>query len=112
NVINEHELELSNPIQGAGGATVKEKLSFSAAEAKAFMRNPTSCGGLLEVGFELDSWQEPGVFVPASSLYPTPGECGLLSPLFKPVLEVTSETHQAGAPSGYGVTLEVPQDEG
>src|SRR5262249_49865726 len=73
--------------------------------------NPTSCAGPLGVGFEIDSWQEPGVFVSESSPYQTPGECGLLSPLFTPALEVSPDTRQAGAPSGYGAKLEVPQNE-
>ena len=82
-----------------------------AAEAKAFMRNPTSCAGPLAVGFELDSWPGPAVPVLGSAPFPTPGECSLLTPLFTPSLHVTPDTTQAGAPAGYGVNLEVPQSE-
>jgi hypothetical protein len=83
-----------------------------AAQAKAFMRNPTSCQGPLAVGLELDSWSEPGLFAtPEPSPLPTPTECGLISSLFAPSLAVAPETTQAGAPSGYGVNIELPQNE-
>ena len=81
------------------------------AQEQAFMRNPTSCAGPLAVGFEIDSWSEPGALVSDSSPLPTQGECGLLSPLFKPALTVAPDTTQAGAPSGYGVNLELAQNE-
>jgi hypothetical protein len=92
--------------------------------ADAFMRNPTSCiGGPSAVGFEVDSWQEPGNFeVPAvpGALPMTAGEftgCGLLSALFAPSLKmhpdgatlISPGIYQAGAPTGYDVDLGLPQ---
>jgi hypothetical protein len=60
----------------------------------------------------VDSWQETGVFVP-----PTPAEasfglvtgCDKLS--FHPSLAVAPDSAQAAAPSGYGVSIESPQNE-
>jgi len=99
-----------------------------AAQARPFLRNPTSsCAGSSPpmVGFAIDSWQEPGRLNPAgipdlsdsrwktaeSTLGQGLSECGLLAPLFTPTLRVTPDTAQAGAPAGYAVNLEVPQSQ-
>jgi hypothetical protein len=83
-----------------------------AAEAKAFMRNPTSCAGPLALGLEADSWPEPDAVLLNSSPFPTPEKCDRpFSELFAPSLQVTPDTTQAGAPSGYQVVGEVHQSE-
>ena len=82
------------------------------APSTPFLRNPTSCGEPLPVGFEVDSWLTPGV--PTSGEpppFPTPSGCELLSPRFMPALQVSPETAQADAPAGYAVNLSVPQSE-
>jgi hypothetical protein len=108
------ECELKQLCKTFGGAAAQ------AALEKPFMRNPTSCVGLPPVELAMDSWQAPGAFLAAEpSPFPTGSECTLISPSFKPALEVAPDssteiaphTFQAGAPSGYGVKLEVPQNE-
>jgi hypothetical protein len=86
---------------------------------KPFMRNQTSCAGLPVVALNMRSWQKPEVLRGAESPLPPPTECSVLSPLFKPALEVAPDkateiaphTYQAGAPAGYEVHLSVPQPE-
>jgi hypothetical protein len=95
------------PCKTFGGAAPQ------AALEKPFMRNPTSCVGLPPVELAMDSWQMPGVFIPAEpSPFPAGENCTLtLSELFKPSLEVAPDasteiaphTFQAGAPAGYEV---------
>jgi hypothetical protein len=91
-----------------------------AALGKPFVRNPTSCSGSPALSLSMDSWQQPEVFAAVEpSQLSTPDECGLLSPLFTPVLEVAPDgsteiapqTFQASAPAGYEVKLKVPQPE-
>jgi hypothetical protein len=75
-----------------------------------FMTNPTTCGVPLEVGFEADSYQEPGTFdretVP---LVDEITDCGKLG--FDPSLSLTPTNREAAAPSGADATLTIPQNE-
>lgn len=98
--------------------------------AKAFMRNPTSCAGPQELGLQVDSWQQPGLFSSATASLPSSeGEgvsasftgCQALNALFRPTIEVSpdsttevqrgSHTYRPGEPSGYEIGLNVPQSE-
>jgi hypothetical protein len=110
--------DTSNTCHFSAGTTTCDTFGgpgAQAAQARPFLRNPTSCGGSPPVGFAIDSWLEPpGVFPSggqSSSPFPTQTECGLLAPLFTPTLAVTPDTAQAGAPAGYAVNLEVPQSQ-
>jgi hypothetical protein len=112
-----------------GGRTTFGGFSDEAENAKPFMRNPTTCPASesLAVGVEADSWPEPGTldasgvvdldgpsglnWRPASSPLPTLSGCSLLSSLFDPSIETHPETEQAGAPAGYNINLDVPQNE-
>jgi hypothetical protein len=77
----------------------------------ALFRNPTACSGEpLTAKVEADSWQAPGHWVstPEETVaYPGVTDCNLLQ--FEPTIEVSPETTQADTPSGYDVTLSVPQ---
>jgi hypothetical protein len=74
-----------------------------------FMTNPTTCGVPLEIGFEADSYQEPGVFHKASTPLGEITECGKLS--FEPSFSLTPTNREAAAPSGADATLNIVQNE-
>jgi hypothetical protein len=75
----------------------------------AFFTNPTQCSSEpLEAKIAVDSWEDPNEWVSKeSTVYPKIDGCGLLP--FGPTLTAQPEIPQAGAPSGYGVDLKVPQ---
>jgi hypothetical protein len=93
---------------------------------KAFLRLPTSCGPAgvgLPVDVAVDSWVHPGVFRSAAFVshllpgYPHPpgewgpqqGVTGCAAVPFEPGLAVAPDSRVAGAPSGYGFTVTLPQ---
>jgi hypothetical protein len=100
------------PDSAAGATGVFFGGRRAGGTARPFMRAPTSCASqpARTVGLELDSWEEPG-FLAESVPFATPFECAALSPLFTPSLDVNPETKQAGAPTGYDVSLHVSQNE-
>jgi len=88
----------------------------------AFLTSPSGCSGKLETMIHVDSWENPGVHnpdgtpnftdpnwkttaVPAET--PAMEGCGALH--FNPTISLTPDIQQAGAPTGLGVNLEVPQ---
>lgn len=77
--------------------------------SSAFFSNPTICTTEpLTARIEANSWEEPSRWVAAESTsYSTLTGCDALQ--FSPALQVTPETTQADTPSGYDVTLKVPQ---
>jgi hypothetical protein len=74
-----------------------------------FMANPTRCGAPLDVGFTATSYQLPEAPSSALATLGSLSGCGRLG--FAPRVEVTPTTHQAAAPSGLGVRVELPQNE-
>ncbi len=81
----------------------------SAVTIAPFMTNPTDCSGSPAAAtIEVDSWQNPGVFVGASASQPPPTGCN--EPSFSPTLSVAPDTSQADTPAGYDVDLGVPQN--
>ncbi len=74
-----------------------------------FLTAPDSCGGPLTTVAEIDSYQNPGEFLSATSQTNGMVNCGLLH--FEPTLEVTPDTVRADAPTGLEVHLHVPQNE-
>jgi len=74
-----------------------------------FMTNPTTCGVPLKVGFEADSYQEPGVFHKASASLGEITECGKLG--FEPSFSLTPTNREAAGPSGADATLNIVQNE-
>jgi hypothetical protein len=84
--------------------------SSSDVQPKPFITTPSSCGGSLLTTFSMDSWENPGVYLPPSpSVQPPLSGCGLLS--FAPSLSVTPETSAVDSPTGLSVDLHVPQNE-
>lgn len=77
---------------------------------KPFLTLPTDCtNSPLTFTARADSWQEPGVFKPASFAGPTVTGCEKLA--FNPSLAVAPETKAADSPTGLHVDLHLPQDE-
>ena len=104
-----------------GDPTVQDGLPFSPV---AFFTNPSDCSGKpLETTIHVDSWQNQGAHNPdgtpdfsesAGSAWqsdtastPAMEGCGALH--FNPTISLTPDLSQAGAPTGLGVNLEVPQ---
>ena len=82
-----------------------------AAGVPAFVTNPTRCSTQpLSVSAEVSSWKG-GVATAESTAYPEVMGCDLLqgAAAFDPTIQVTPETTQSDTPSGYEVTLRVPQ---
>ncbi len=77
----------------------------------AFLTNPSDCEGSaagLDASVEMDTWNEPGVEIDASSqVFAGLEGCGLLG--FSAVLSDRPETTQADSPSGSEIGLEFPQ---
>jgi hypothetical protein len=101
-----------------GDPTVQDGLPFSPV---AFFTNPSNCSGEpLVTSIHVDSWQNRGARNPdgtpdfsdpawKSDTARTPAVegCGALH--FNPTISLTPDIPQAGAPTGLGVDLEVPQ---
>jgi hypothetical protein len=82
----------------------------SGAPPVPFVRMPTDCAaGALEVRGEVESWENPGVFVSKSSSLPPLTGCSQL--VFDPTLSVKPETTEADTPDGLLVNVAVPQSE-
>lgn len=75
----------------------------------AFLSNPTSCGGPLQVGFAADSYQEPGRFDRASAPLGEITDCSKIS--FEPSFSLGLGTREAVTPTGAEAALTIPQDE-
>lgn len=86
----------------------------------AFFTNPSDCAGELVTNIHADSWQDQGArnadgtpdFADPAWKSDTTGTpaiegCGALH--FNPTISLTPDLSQAGAPTGLGVNLEVPQ---
>jgi hypothetical protein len=101
-----------------GDPTVQDGLPFSPV---AFFTNPSNCsGGPLLTSIHVDSWQEQGArnadgtpdfsdptWKSDTAETPAVEGCGALH--FNPTISLTPDVSQAGAPTGLGVNLEVPQ---
>src|SRR4029077_8545379 len=74
-----------------------------------FLTNPTSCSGALTSALGVDSWQELGVFVKASTQIP--GMTGCDRPDFSPTIKIQSESTSTDTATGLKVDLHVPQNE-
>lgn len=74
-----------------------------------FMTNPTNCGEQLKVDFEVDSYQEPGLFHKASAPLGEITGCPKLD--FEPSFSLVPTNREAAAPSGADARLTIPQNE-
>lgn len=88
----------------------------SAAPQRAFLTNPTTCNGPVRTDLQVTSWRgdtDASSFLthdvgdPSRLLGPT--GCDVLP--FEPTLEMGPQTPKAGAPSGYDVSLSLPQSD-
>ena len=95
---------ICNPGCSGGGQP------FSGLVVKPFLRAPTRCGSPDTISLSVDSWQEPGIFPPAS-LSTSPALLGCDRVPFEPSLTVTTERSAADTPSGLHVDLHMPQPE-
>ncbi len=133
-----HNAERFTPIEGAAslGAAVGgieggprhpggpngEPLS-DGAPLSAYLTNPTKCGGPIDASITADSWVNPGRFNPddgrpdltdpnwvttSTPMY-SAGVTGCDKMRFNPSLSVVPDTTQADSPSGYAISLHVPQ---
>ena len=111
-------------LQGAeatffGDPAVEDGLGSTGAVA--FLRSPSGCSGEpLVSSIHVDSWQNPGArnvdgtpdfadstWKSDTASTPAVEGCGALR--FSPTISLTPDVSQAGAPTGLGVNLEVPQ---
>jgi hypothetical protein len=89
---------------------------------EAFLRDPTDCGtGPLAASLEVDSWVDPGDWVGPDSPQGSPtdatmfeaspgkGVSGCSALTFEPGIQVTPESSEMDSPSGFEVSLRVPQ---
>ena len=80
----------------------------SNATPTPYFTNPTSCTqGPLHSEFRIDSWEEPGTKVPATTSYGPISGCDSLT--LSPSLQVQPTTEDAETSSGLNVNLELPQ---
>ena len=82
----------------------------SSAPDVPFLRMPTSCGGPLSWGLEIDTWQQTGLFHQRQAS--TPAIEGCENVPFDPSLAVTPSQREAHSPSGLEVDLSIPQENG
>ncbi|HSZ05754.1 MAG TPA: hypothetical protein VK778_11255 [Solirubrobacteraceae bacterium] len=91
--------------------------AYSQSEPEPFLSLPTSCAGELRSSLEMDAWEQPGVFVHASSSEPAFASEGLpaldgcsLVP-FAAEVRVSPDGTAASSPSGVSADVHVPQAE-
>ncbi len=98
---------IHNPIRGncaeAGGTCLP------GVEPRPFLRMPTSCVAPLLFTLSFDSWLTPGAFHEGSFSSPAPVECS--QPDFDPSIAVDTSSEVADSPTGFDVTLNIPQNE-
>ncbi len=77
---------------------------------RPFLTNPSRCGGEpLSALFEVDSWEEPGLW--QSALSPASPLSGCDQLQFHPTLSLLPDTTATASPAGLAVDLAVPQNE-
>jgi hypothetical protein len=82
----------------------------SGGPRKAFLRNPTKCGGPLTTNLQVSSWQAPNNFLSYNSTTPS-GAVGCDQVPFNPSITVTPDTTQGDSPTGLRVDIDVPQSD-
>jgi hypothetical protein len=73
-----------------------------------FVENPTSCSEAPVSSVSVNTYEQPEVFTNASFAAPLPTDCQTVP--FAPRLSVTPDSTQAGAPTGVGADLSIPQN--
>lgn len=77
---------------------------------KPFLTNPSVCDGPLTTRARVNSWQNPTVFKSYESTTPV-GLRGCEKQKFEASIDVQPDTRRAGAPAGYAVEIDVPQND-
>jgi uncharacterized repeat protein (TIGR01451 family) len=109
---HEQDGEFCKPQVEVEGGVEKRVSCPSGIAAKPFLTLPSRCQGVLPVGVETDSWENPGPpFQSLSAELAGDAITGCEQLSFTPSLALAPETTQAGAPSGYTVEVHVPQNE-
>lgn len=88
----------------------------SDAPRQPFLTLPGACGSSLQATVSVDSWEQPGAYVPVSASFGDAegralglSGCGRLD--FSPTVQVRSESSEADAPAALAVKVELPQSE-
>ena len=103
-----HDAQRESLLSGCG----RETGCISHVEPKPFLTLPTSCSGApMTISVAGDSWQKPGMpgSLPLLMSTALPAMTGCEALPFAPSLAVETETLQAGVPTGYHVSITVPQ---
>jgi hypothetical protein len=80
------------------------------AQWRPFLTNPTTCaGGPLTTTLSVNTFQDPGRWLTATSDQPQPTGCSSVA--FSPSITVTPDSTQADAPAGYTFDLTAAQNE-
>ncbi len=103
-----HDAERRCPEESAPGKFQYHLGCTSAALPLPFLVNPTACSSET-ARLSIDSWQDPGAFVTASSTPPAFTGCDRLN--FTPSISALPDTSASDSPSGVSVKLHVPQSE-
>jgi hypothetical protein len=82
---------------------------LDAIPRKAFLSNPTECGGPTTSTIAVDSWEAPGVwredaYTPVDAI----GGCDRLK--FEPSIKIVPGSNRSSAPGGYAVDIDIPQN--
>jgi hypothetical protein len=73
-----------------------------------FVENPTDCSTPPVTTFSVNTYEEPDVFTTGSFTAPNPTNCQTVP--FAPLLSLTPDSMQAGAPTGLAADLSIPQN--
>jgi len=103
-----HDTQRLTIVESSDSKSVSPPRSSGRAP-EPFMTNPTTCGAPLEIGFEADSYQEPGKFDQATASLGQITGCGKLE--FEPSFALTPTNREAAAASGADALLTIPQNE-
>lgn len=101
-----HDEERACPT---GAGQIESPPCASGEPRVPFLSNPSSCSGPKTVSLSVDSWQDAGSFLTATSSIPAATGCSMLD--FTPSLALQPDTSAADSPSGLHFDLQVPQNE-
>jgi hypothetical protein len=79
----------------------------SAAPRTPFIENPTDCSETPITTLSVNTYEDAGTFATATATSPNPSGCQTVP--FDPSISLTPDSTRAGAPTGLGVELSVPQ---
>ena len=91
-----------------GGGTAFDLGCASDAPRLPFVENPTDCATPPVTTFAVNTLEEVDLFTTGSFTAPNPTNCQTVP--FAPVLSLVPDSSQAGAPTGFGADLSIPQN--